>query len=112
MKKTLKDTLIKTEVYNPFDENQRVEEHALLQAMLVRSVFDLLSADKYVRRDAIRFFKFRGDEPFTYRWICEHLELDYDCLFIKFDKYNMLADDVDDVLITRERSKTIIGMLV
>lgn len=50
-------------------------EKGMLVAMLSRSVLDLRSESAKVRREAVGFFINRDEEPFSFIWTCEHLEL-------------------------------------
>lgn len=50
-------------------------ERALLVAMLTRSILDLRSDNTIWKREATRFFLSDSYEPFSYLWVCDHLDL-------------------------------------
>lgn len=51
-----------------------VGERGLLIAMLIRARLDLDLTPPDVRAEATRFFLDTSNEPFSFYWICEHLE--------------------------------------
>lgn len=61
-------------------------EHKLLIAIVERSYRDLslpisCCLSPYEKIESKRFFDSRSMKPFSYRWICQHLEVDPDWLF-------------------------------
>lgn len=65
-------------------------ERRLLTAILERAVFDIICdyKDIRIREDAIRFFtaynfNMKNPPPFSYLWICYHLEMDPEDFFNK-----------------------------
>lgn len=58
-------------------------EEALLWAILNRTYLDLRSSRtqltfQHHQREALRWILSEGNEPWTFIWICDHLDLDLD----------------------------------
>ncbi len=71
-------------------EIQPVPEIALLQQIIWRAFADL-ALEITVRREARKWLNKRYPTPFppfSFQWICEHLDLDPDVLVDKYDPDN------------------------
>lgn len=66
-----------------YDENDLVQfatfkqlpEKRLLHAILYRAIKDLTSPDRWVVFDSFEFIKSPSNAPFSFNWICFHLDL-------------------------------------
>ena len=65
-------------------------EVGLLVAVLIRARLDLEAPQKAIRRDAVRFFTYYGEEAWSYEWICNILNKDADKLRILLIKQKLI----------------------
>lgn len=52
-----------------------MNEKKLLVAIIFRGVLDLLSCEKHLQKEARIFFEWPSHEKWSFRWICEHLDI-------------------------------------
>jgi len=68
-----------------------VGERGLVAAVLYRALVDLEETDLEIQKSALHFFRCKEIAPFSFLWICQHLDLDAGVLLRELEAVDLLS---------------------
>lgn len=81
---------------------ENAPEKALIEAIVFRSLSDLKNHDRVTRANARNYIFSNCDEPWTFRWCLQHMNLDHHVLTIQLKSTELIAKveqrDKDELL--------------